>query len=80
MAQASFHQINHVAQEMRDSFQITRAELVNMMEMLQDEEYQTDTAPTADYTNPIEEDSITSSESTNSLVEPATQLENFKLL
>ena len=40
---------------MRDSFQVTRAELANMMAVLQDEEARAGTVATAESTNPSEE-------------------------
>ena len=79
MAQAGFHQINHVAQEMRDSFQVTRAELANMMAVLQDEEARAGTVATAESTNPSEE-YYSTTESANSVAESTTQLEILKLL
>ena len=73
-------QINHVAQEMRDNFQVTRAELANMMAVLQDKEARAGTVATADSTNPSEENYYSTTESANSVAESATQLEILKLL
>ena len=74
MAQAGFHQINHVAEEMRDSFQITRSELANMMAVLQNEGEET--AQPESYLTQSDQYHPTA----NAVVESDTQVEILKLL
>ena len=84
MAQAGFHQINMIANDIRDKFTLTRAELANLICSLDDNEATSVATPTVTSTTPSEAASHNFSTldnaSANSMNENSTQFEMLKLL